>query len=184
MSGKNLFVIGSKPSLEEVLENRENRFILESKLAEKYSLPVLVFKLNIPGPVKNNEIIQKVFQKGCEEIQSMLKKSNWNILYKKFLNISTGPEYFAVVNTDNERKLKKETIQLEQTEYGRIYDIDILVKNGKGEVSTINRTSLGYPERKCLICEKDAKVCSRSRAHTVEEMQKKLTEMILRNKIV
>lgn len=183
MLEQNLFSTGSKPSLKAVLQTRENRAILEAKLATKYLLPVLAFKLNIPGPVKNNEVIRQVFQRGYDEIHNMLKKNNWNLLYEKSLNLSTGPEYICVVAAKNAIKLKKEAIQLEETEFGRIYDIDILIKNKEG-IFSIDRTQLGYLERKCLICDNNARVCGRSRTHSVKEMQQKLTEILLKHKII
>ncbi|MCO9197661.1 citrate lyase holo-[acyl-carrier protein] synthase, partial [Salmonella enterica subsp. enterica serovar Mbandaka] len=35
----------------------------------------------------------------------------------------------------------------------------------------LTREKLGYPKRKCLLCTEEAKVCGRSRTHTVKEMQ-------------
>lgn len=180
MPKQNLFSTGSKPSLEEVLRTRENRAAFEAKLTTKYLLPVLAFKLNIPGPVKNNETIRKVFQKGCRRIQSILEKNQWDIVYEKSLSLSTGPEYICVVDTKDVMELKKKAIQLEETEVGRIYDIDILIKKD-GEFFSIDRTQLGFDERKCLICNNDAKSCGRNRSHSVEEMQRKLTKIIIQD---
>lgn len=49
--------------------------------------------------------------------------------------------------------------------FGRLYDIDVEDKNG-----SCSREDLELPERKCFLCEKEAKVCARSREHTVNEM--------------
>lgn len=71
--------------------------------------------------------------------------------------------------------IKKLTVQIEETHpFGRLYDIDVYGMDGKG----ISRQELGLPVRKCLICDKDAKICGRSRSHSVEELQQKVYEII------
>ncbi len=176
---ENLFEFGEKPSLEEVLLARENRWKVQKQLVKEYSLPILSFKLNIPGPVKNNEIIYEVFTRGYNKIRRMLRENGCNIVFEKKWNIPTGPEYISVVNLQDPIKLKKKTIELEEEDpLGRIYDIDVLVRD-KNDIIQISRTELGFDERKCFICSNSAKICGRSRAHSVEEMQIKLSEIIL-----
>jgi len=71
--------------------------------------------------------------------------------------------------------VKKITIHVEETPpLGRLFDIDVYDKAGNG----IGRAELGYPVRRCLICEKDAKLCGRSRSHTVEELYGCVESMI------
>lgn len=175
---ENLFEFGEKPSLEEVLLARENRWKIQEQLAKKYSLPILTFKLNIPGPVKNNRTIYEVFNKGYNQIKHMLRENGWNVVFEKHWNFSTGPEYICVVNTQDPIELKRKTIELEESFLGRIYDIDIVVE-GHNQIVQITRTKLGFDERKCFICNNSAKICGRSRAHSIEEIQMKLSEIIL-----
>ena len=49
---------------------------------------------------------------------------------------------------------------------GRLYDMDVLDTDGK----KISREDMGLPRRKCLLCENDAAVCARSRAHSLEAL--------------
>ena len=60
-------------------------------------------------------------------------------------------------------------IALEETKIGRLYDIDVLEK----ENTKISRKDLGFPERKCLLCNNPACQCGRSRKHSIEELRKK-----------
>ncbi|MBZ2175049.1 citrate lyase holo-[acyl-carrier protein] synthase [Schnuerera sp. xch1] len=180
MEKKNIFSTGTEPSLREVLKTRENRARLEQSLVKRFLSPVLAFKLNIPGPVKNNDIIRQVFQKGCQEIQDVLSKHQWWTLYEKLLDLKTGPEYFCVVDIEDVKMLKIEMIQLEESPLGRLYDIDIL-HTGKDGITSIERIELGFSPRKCFICKKNAKECGRNRTHSVQEMQQKLEEIILKD---
>lgn len=175
---ENLFEVGDRPSFEKVLLARENRWNVQQKLLEKYSLPLLSFKLNIPGPVKNNRTIYKIFLKGCCQIRHMLMVNKWDIVFEKHWNFPTGPEYICIVNMKEPIELKRKTIELEEKPLGRLYDIDIVIKDGNQMVK-LSRTELGFDERKCFICNKSAKICGRSRAHSVKEMQMKLSEIIL-----
>lgn len=180
MESKNVFSTGLIPTLTEVLETRENRAKLQENLVKKFQRPVLAFKLNIPGPVKNNDVIVKVFEKGKQEIKSIIQQHQWKLLYEKELNIKTGPEYFCVLDIDDAEILKIEMIKLEESSLGRIYDIDVLFEINN-IISSIDRTKVGYPARKCFICDKEAKECGRNRTHSVEEMQQKLEELILKD---
>jgi len=48
----------------------------------------------------------------------------------------------------------------------RIFDIDIITLHGQ-----ISRSSLGFPQRRCVLCDAEAKECARSNAHPTEELR-------------
>ena len=52
--------------------------------------------------------------------------------------------------------------------------MDVLDQEGK----SVSRTSMSFPQRRCLVCGKDAKLCARSRAHSVEELQSRIAMLI------
>lgn len=151
------------PSLEEVLDNRENRISLIKDLQDEYpSSSVVCFKLNIPGEQKINDAVLKIFNLGIDEINSVL---NDKILYKEVKKNITGPEYFLVVD-DDQLKIKKSMVDLEEnSHFGRLYDIDVIYH---GE--NITRDMIGIGQRKCFMCDDDAKVCARSRKHSLDDM--------------
>ena len=66
----------------------------------------------------------------------------------------TGYEGYLVVKADG-CQVKKLMIALEETKIGRLYDIDVLEK----ENTKISRKDLGFPERKCLLCDNPACQC-------------------------
>ncbi|MDO5047995.1 MAG: citrate lyase holo-[acyl-carrier protein] synthase [Anaerococcus sp.] len=157
-----LFIKGDRPSLIEVLDRREARDRLIRSLDKQYKdLPVLSFFLNIPGPVKNNEPIRRIFSYGLVKIRESLEGK---ISYEQTYQAKSGPEAYIIVECDP-YELKKLMVGLEDSEIGRLFDIDIFYKG-----SFISREEVGEAKRKCFLCEKDAKLCARSRAHSLEDM--------------
>ena len=175
---RNLFSEGSQPSLEEVLQTRENRVRFQETLAEKYSPDTVIsFKLNIPGPVKHNDSIEKIFSVGRADILEVLTGMTCGILYEKEMNLNTGPELFLVVKASL-HEVKNAMIGLEEEKaLGRLYDLDVFIAEGN-EIRTMSREELGFSERKCLVCGKSAKECGRNRTHEINEMHDKIMEIM------
>ena len=70
---------------------------------------------------------------------------------------------------------KKRACEIEeQHELGRLLDIDVLDEQGV----PLSRELVGRDARRCLICDGDARCCMRSHAHTLEELQTRINEMI------
>lgn len=71
--------------------------------------------------------------------------------------------------------LKKITVSIEEkNELGRLFDFDVL--NTKGE--NISRIQIGLQERKCLLCNENAKGCGRSRKHSIDDLLNKVNQII------
>lgn len=175
---RNRFSEGSQPSLEEVLQTRENRVRFQETLAVRYSPDTVIsFKLNIPGPVKSNESIQKIFSVGRVDILEALTVMKCDILYGKEMNLNTGPELFLVVKASL-HEVKSVMIGLEEEKaLGRLYDLDVFMAKGD-EIRTMSREELGFSERRCLICGKSAKECGRNRTHEISDMHEKIMEIM------
>lgn len=142
-------------TLEEMLNQRELRHNLILEIKKRFPQSTIIsYKLNIPGPIKNNSHFQYAFQEGLK----LLK--NYDLLYD-FRNNVTGPEAI-LVSQEDPNKLKAKMIDIEDNfELGRLYDLD---------VTGVNRSNLNIPARKCLICEDDAHGCSRSRKHNLDDV--------------
>lgn len=172
------FLKGDKPTLDMVLETRENRAALQLKLLKRFpGKSILSFKLNIPGPVKNNEVIRQIFDIGREDILAGLMQSGLDIDYQNALDLKTGPELFLMVEAQPQVLKEKMVILEEETPLGRIYDIDVLSLNEQGARS-VSRTELGFTPRLCLVCRENARLCGRSRAHSMEELYEQLEKMM------
>ncbi len=161
---------GIEVGIDEILNCREKRVVIQNEMIRKYKKPVISFTMNIPGPIKTNNEIKKAFDIGKNLILEKLKENNIEILEIQELNENTGNELFISTNLLAE-KIKNITVVIEESsELGRLFDIDVIDVN----FEKLSRKSF----RKCLICEEQAQECGRSRKHSVEELQSKVEEIL------
>ena len=174
------FRVGDKPTLAQVLSNREKRVALQTDLCQKYSESVVVtFKCNIPGEIKNNEVIRYIFTEGKKAIYQCLRDNNWKIGFEKETDSLTGPELFIVFNNVNAQVVKEKMIAIETANtLARLFDFDVSYAN-ENTIVNVSRESLGYETRKCLICDCDAKQCARSRTHSLQQLHDRIIIYIL-----
>lgn len=170
-----LYFEGRKQSVEDILKARDMRVSYQRHLIETYKSTIVSYKLNIPGSVKYNSLIKQIFDEGILTFKEELEKSSIDIVYEKAWYKDSGPEYFACFNMPADF-IKKITISIEENHpLGRLYDFDVL--NHKG--NQVSREELKAGSRKCLICNNDAFLCSRSRRHEVSELIDKIESMAL-----
>ena len=158
-------------SLQEILDAREQRVQTQRKLLEVYQKPLICFTMNIPGPEKFNRDVAIGFAVGNWMLRDAL---TGRCLHREIHYRQTGCEAFYVVDMPA-RDLKELTVSLEETDpIGRLFDMDVLDTDGIG----ITREQLGIDRRKCLICDNDASVCARSRAHSMDGLLNKINEIL------
>lgn len=161
-------------TLEEVLLAREERAKEQQRLIDLYRLPLISFTLNIPGSYKNSEKFTMVHKEGFNIIVRAVKAENIEIVFKEEREASAGREAFVCCSCSG-IILKKIMLQIEDEHpLGRLFDIDVFNEEG----IQLNRGSILSVRRKCLICEEEAAVCVRSRAHNMDELYRKIEDMI------
>ncbi|MDB1692882.1 citrate lyase holo-[acyl-carrier protein] synthase [Enterococcus casseliflavus] len=167
---------GTPVTLTDMLQARENRSSLQRELlAADEKAALLVATMNIPGPVKNSAPLTAIFEELITEIEEAVKELI--PLANLYRSLETGPEYYLVLPTDP-YELKRMMVQIETHHpYGRLVDLDVLAKT-QDQLLPISRTEIGLPARSCYICEQDAKVCGRSRTHSVADMQQQIRKII------
>lgn len=175
---ESIFSVGSIPSLNEVLENREKRVAFIKKLLLLYpDCSIISYKLNIAGPVKNNSFIARIFKIGLNHILNCINNEKLKITSSKAINLKTGPEYFAAISA-SPKDIKSKMIYIEEnTKLGRLFDIDVLYMEN-GDVQHISREMIGYENRKCFVCQADARQCAGSRAHSLSSIRKSIWDII------
>ena len=57
---------------------------------------------------------------------------------------------------------------------GRLFDIDVLDSN----MRPVSRTDINLAQRKCLICDNEARFCMRNHTHTKQDIDNKIAQMI------
>ena len=161
-----------EPTLLEILDARERRVIRQKELTAATRCPLVSFTMNIAGPVKYSPSIDRGFSLGLSRLEQML--SGLPVRSRHVLREDTGCEALFAVDADP-LFLKALAVHLEdRDDFGRLLDIDILDAQGK----KLDRQLLGLSPRKCLLCEKDARLCSRSRAHSVAQLQEKTARLL------
>lgn len=169
--------ISDTVSTEQMLFARDRRVERQHELLAQYSLPLISFSMNIAGPVKNSSLIRRAFKLGSRMLTDRLSLFNAPVLHSETVDEVTGCEGLYVVDLPPQ-KIKEITLSVEEScPAGRLFDIDVI---------TVEGVKIARPElRKCLLCDKPALVCGRSRTHTVAQLQevtkKLLTEFLDRH---
>ncbi len=162
---------GNEINLTQMLARREARAREQQNFLAEYHSPLISFSMNIPGPIKTNELIRRAFDIGEILLLDSLAKIHSEILDFRETHEDTGDELLLAVKSDSPETLKDIAVSIEETSpIGRVFDIDVIDAQG-------NKLSRGV-FRKCLICGRQAQECARSRTHTVQEMQKAIEELL------
>lgn len=150
---------------------------------------VVMFSLVIPGPIKNNRVLEDVFDEGCRVFLAQLAPeqpraydtpASGNTVQPPLIaahdedRAPAGCTAFWLLNMDA-TAVKKLTTALERTHpLGMLWDFDVF----SAFEHKLSAAELGLPVRTCLLCGKPAKVCARSRTHSVPELQAKISTLI------
>ncbi|WFA08127.1 citrate lyase holo-[acyl-carrier protein] synthase [Tissierella sp. Yu-01] len=157
----------------DILQSREDRAQKQIDLIKDYPYSLISFTLNIPGIIKDNELYRKIHDEGFKQIVKSIKDNSLEIKYKEYISKSTGSEGYISVDVQAE-ELKRIMVSLEINHpLGRIFDIDVFDKNH----NQMSRSDLGLKVRKCLLCNKDARLCMREKNHTYEELISRIEEL-------
>lgn len=164
---------GQEVSLEDILKRNEERQNQIYQLINKHPEgAVIKFSLNIPGPIKTNEYIKKLYIYGVELLKKELEKKLIKIVESMEFDLITGPEFIAAVDGKPE-EVKGICIAIEESEVGRLFDFDV-----EGKTGPIGRENVNIPSRKCFLCGEDAKICRRNRNHKLNELLIFIDEML------
>ncbi len=153
---------------------REKRAGRQIELLKKYGGALISFTLNIPGEIKQSDMIYKAFKLAEEKIFDRLEYLKIPILFSQEINAFTGNELFISVDEDPV-KLKKALCPLEETsQFGRLLDIDVI----KSDLSKVSRSEINLPERQCIVCSLPVSACAPQRRHSLETLVNKTRDII------
>lgn len=168
---------------DDLLEAREKRVQLIAKLQKRYETPLLVLRVNYPGLKKSNAVTLSIIQDMSALICAI---SGDRVCFKSLHQGAEGPIFLAAIEEDV-LVLKRAAMDLEeQHTLGRCLDIDVYDRSGK----SLSRQELGYPSRKCYLCDDSAHHCVRARRHSeakvieyIEERFSDYKELIHRSSV-
>lgn len=154
---------------------REKRAARQRALLDLHGASVICLTLNIAGPVKVTQIIASGIDEAVQRVEEQLSRYNILMHAQECVKEATGLEAYWSVNADS-AYLKQLLCTVEEADrFGRLLDIDVIAPDGK----KVCRTDIGLPPRRCLLCEQEASICARSRAHTVEMLFSEAEAIIL-----
>ena len=154
--------MAERVTVPDMMNAREARAQAQRTLLARYpGAAVVCLCMNIAGPVKRTENIERAFAWGAAQVKAVL--APYETLFDAAIHEKTGPEAMICVRAEA-KAVKKRLCALEDgEELGRLLDIDVIAPDG----GKISRTDIGLPARRCLLCDKPAPVCARSRAQTL-----------------
>lgn len=163
-----LFSSGQSQTINDVLRDKDQRVAFQRQLLQLYpKFSLVVIKLNIPGEIKYNSEINKLFTVGYKAFRSNLSKINSTVYDEYIWRRPVGVTAFLVIENSG-YDLKQIAVDFEENySLGRLFDVDVLTQKG-----SISRKDIDLPVRQCLLCNRPAKECARSRHHSVAELQK------------
>lgn len=149
-------------SLNELLIAREQRDIFEQKLSDEFpGCSLVTIRSNYPGGNKNT--LDAHFIAYCTFLVARREIKN---IKKNFHRQTSEGVLFFLLCEDSGIETKKAAMRLEEKFFfGRLVDIDV---RASGKI--LSRDCFNLPPRKCLICDKPAVYCVRSRAHSTSDL--------------
>ena len=162
---------GPRVTLADVLENRSTRAERQQAMLASGCTSLVSISMNIPGDIKQFPLAHEAF---CEGLATLRNIFSEHILKEKIFSFPTGDEALLALDLAGDW-VKCQTISLEETHpLGRLFDIDVL----GGDGITLSRSAFALPPRRCFLCGKNAKICGRSRTHTITELRNKIAELL------
>ncbi len=161
---------GAEVTLADMLRCREKRAAMQRAALERYHSTLISFCMNIPGPVKTNDEIYRLYTDGVLQINSTLQREKIRVFARQGTLAPTGDEMLLCVDADAGR-CKSLMQHIEDTHpLGRLFDIDVIDQTGQ----KISRSQY----RTCLLCGEQAQICARMRRHSVPQMQERINQML------
>jgi len=153
-------------SLEQMLVAREDRAARQSAALARFGQPLVSISVVMPGPMKDGSLPRHVLELAQQQLIALARRRKWPVLSREVRRPETGPEAIYVIAV-KPVVLKAATVELEDEHpLGRLWDLDVIAP-GQGKLS---RRALALPARRCLVCDRPAFECGRSRRHPLDEL--------------
>ena len=147
-------------TLAEILDERERRAKMQTRLLSEYGVTLISFTMNIAGPIKNSLLIERAFRYGLSELFNHLP--NERIRYTYSSSEDCGCVAFILVDMPA-GSVKDICVNIEQScPLGRLFDMDVLGTDGV----KLEREN----ERGCIVCGRLGHTCAAGRVHPVRDL--------------
>ena len=177
-------------TLEQMLTARDARAARQAALAQRFGLwgmrgsgaegagpgvgspqavgALVSVTLVVPGPVKTPPWAKRVFAAAMTEVEALEPE------HVEVHDGVDGPSGLAVVLGRDAVSVKQALVEVEETHlWGRLFDLDI-VREGV----PVQRSEIGAPPRRCLVCGGPAAPCARARVHDLAALDAAIEELL------
>lgn len=152
-----------KYNQEDILIDKQKRMRLQEIIIDKYKMPLMITTVNYPGVNKSNDITNNIIQNMDEVISDIF---SCFIHFKVLRTTAEGPILTITLNKEAV-DVKKTAIEMEDKHIlGKCINIDVYDENK----NKITRKDLGYPEKKCILCNNPWIKCVKENTHSKEEI--------------
>lgn len=154
-------------SLAEMLDAREKRASIRRAFfcKNKEGISLLQITVNIPGSLKNSNMIRDIYREAIRAVLEIFPQAH--LLPSSSEDRITGPEAYLSLSLSGE-EIKRESCHLEDNHIlGRLWDIDVFTDTNH----SLSRSEIALNGRICYLCDRPAHECSRSKRHSLEEIQ-------------
>lgn len=160
-----------------MLDDREARWRAAIDLAARWSKPIIVGTVVMPGPDKSGETAAAIFAELTAALGSRATDCKWLVHHSEIRRGASGPGIMLVVSEGDPLAVKAQVVELEETHpVGRLFDLDVYDLEGR----PVSRQDLDIAPRSCLVCGGDVQECRRAGKHTLLELQSVIERMLLR----
>lgn len=149
-----------------ILDAKEELSMQQMKLIGEQKCPIISVTLNLPNKEKEAWFHKDMLRHTVALLQDMCRQKAISIKEERWIELPIGFAHLIAVAVSAET-IKACCIEVEeQANYGRLMDLDVIGLDG----FPVGRSGLGYPKRKCWVCEKPAAECVRAKSHTYDEV--------------
>ncbi|SQJ15824.1 2'-(5''-triphosphoribosyl)-3'-dephospho-CoA:apo-citrate lyase [Serratia rubidaea] len=160
--------------LTELLAARERRRDRQQAWLTRHPATLVVLTSLAPGALKDSPLTRRIFNLGWQALRAEQRRQGWRCLRAEVQGLPSGGEGFLSLQAAA-RQVKQCCIRLEDMHpAGRLWDIDVLDAQGR----ILSRDDGGLPARRCLLCDRPARLCARQRRHDVERLLAAMEETL------
>lgn len=159
--------------LMQVLDGREERARIQEHLLVQADL-VLQVALNVPGFPKRVEGDEKILVEALDRFVTSFGTKG-RIASPFRLDNGAGLAFLISYKGRDPLEAKRCAVEVETGPvWGRALDMDVLTPCG-----SLSRKDIGLSPRRCLLCGREAKICSRLGAHDIQDLRKALANLLV-----
>ena len=159
-------------TLGELLKSRDERAALQRRLLAAHpGCSLVCLTVQFPGAEKRTA---DALQVGGAGLAALVNRFGSILRHVQVRDLPTGYEAYLLVPLPP-RMAKLQSCEIEKSHpLGRLMDIDVIGQDGV----PVQRQEVGEEPRRCLLCDREVRLCMRNHTHSREELLQKIHRMV------